>query len=160
MLNQVQFTYKRFVELLASASINQYGKFKILHEITLALERHGVLQDFTITYFEHFLNFDANIVFSSKVVHNFLRVDGVGDSELYFGIGGRWLRFSKYEFCLLTRLKFGRWTHFSTYNNNIVEDGVLHRYWPNDKIDVTTIQNQLYEQGARLIIKRIPWRSH
>ncbi|XWS45892.1 hypothetical protein CRYUN_Cryun14cG0018100 [Craigia yunnanensis] len=35
---KVQFTYKRSVELLASASINQYGKFKILHDITLALE--------------------------------------------------------------------------------------------------------------------------
>ena len=51
-------------------------------------------------------------------------VDGVGDSELYFGIGGRWLRFSKYEFCLLIGLKFGGRTHFSAYNNNIVEGGV------------------------------------
>ena len=45
------------------------------------------------------------------MVHNLLAreiiVDGVGDFELYFEVGGRRLIFSKYEFCLLTRLKFG-----------------------------------------------------
>ena len=76
-------------------------------------------------------------------------VDGIGDSELYCGIGGHQLRFFKYEFCLLTGLKFRERTHFATYNNNIVEGGVLHRYWPNGKIDVTTLQNRLCEQGAR-----------
>ena len=152
MLNQVQFTYKRSVELLASTSINQYGKFKILYEITPTLERHEVLQDFVATCLEHFLNFDSNIGFSSKVVHNLLAreiiVDGIGDSELYFGIGKRWLIFFKYEFCLLTRLKFEGRTHFPTYNNNIVEGGVHEKYWPNRKVDVTTLQNRLCEQGV------------
>ena len=81
------------------------------------------------TYFGHFLNFDANTLFSLKLVHNLLAreiiVNEVGDFELYFGVGGRQLRFSKYEFCLLTGLKFGGRTHFPTYNNNIVEGGVL-----------------------------------
>ena len=112
MLNKVQFTYKRSAELLASSLINQYGKFKILYEITLALKRHEILQDFAATYFGHFLNFDANTLFSSKMVHSlFAReiiVDGVGDSRLYFGVCGRRLRFLKYEFCLLTGLKFGK----------------------------------------------------
>ena len=81
------------------------------------------------TYFGHFLNFDTNTLFSSKVVHNLLTkeiiIDEVGDSKLYFGIGGRQLRFLNYEFCLLTRLKFGGRIHFSAYNNNIIEGGVL-----------------------------------
>ena len=128
MLNQIQFTYKRSTELLASTSINQYSKFKILHEITPALERHGVLQDFAATCFGHFINFDANTIFSSKLVHNLLAkvivVDGVGDDELYFGVGGRRFRFLKYEFCLLTGLKFGGQAHFPAYNNRIVEGGV------------------------------------
>ena len=85
------------------------------------------------------------LFFSSKTVHNFLTreiiVDGVGDFELYFGISGRRLRFLKYEFCLLTELKFRGRTHFPAYNNNIVEGGVLQRYWPNGKIDVTILQN-------------------
>ena len=108
MLNRVQFTYKRSAKLLASTSINQYGKFKILNEITSALERHRVLQDFAATYFGHFINFDANTLFSSRLVHSLLAreiiIDGVEDFELYFGVGGRRLRFSKYEFCLLTEL--------------------------------------------------------
>ena len=63
-----------------------------MHEITPALERHGVLQDFAATCFEHFLNFDANALFSSRLVHSLLIkeivVDGVGESELYFGLAG------------------------------------------------------------------------
>ena len=43
MLNQVQFTYKRSTEVSANASINQYGRFKILEEITPVFKRHGVL---------------------------------------------------------------------------------------------------------------------
>ena len=49
-------------------------------------------------------------------MHNLLAreiiVDRVGDCELYFGIGGRQLRFLKYEFCLLTGLKFEGQTIF------------------------------------------------
>ena len=129
--------------MIESASINQYGKFKVVHEITPALERHRVLQDFAATYFGHFLNFDANTLFSCKLVHSLLGreivVDGVGDSELYFAVGGRRLRFSKYEFCLLTGLRFGGRAHFLAYHNSIVEGGVLQRYWPNGKIDVVSL---------------------
>ena len=160
MLNQVQFTYKRSVESLASTLINQYDKFKILHEITSALERHGVLQDFASTCFGHFFNFDANAIFSSKLVQSLLAkeivVDGVGDDELYFGVGGRRLRFSKYEFCLLTGLKFERRAHFSAYNNCIVECGVLQRYWSNGKIDVVSLQARLCEQGATFLHRENP----
>ena len=129
--------------MIESASINQYGKFKIIHEITPALERHGILQDFAAICFGHFLNFDANTLFSCKLVHSLLGreivVDGVGDSELYFAIGGRRLRFSKYEFCLLTGLRFGGQAHFPAYHNSIVEGGVLQRYWSNGKIDVVSL---------------------
>ena len=76
-------------------------------------------------------------------------VDEVGDFELYFGVGRRRLRFLKFEFCLLTGLKFRGQTHFPTYNNNIVEGDVLQRYWPHGKIDVTSLQNRLCEQDAR-----------
>ena len=160
MLNQVQFRYKRSTELLASTSIIQYGKFKILHEIMPALERHGVLQDFAAICFGCFLNSDANTLFSSKLVHNLLAkeivVDGVGDDELYFGVGGRRLSFSKYEFCLLTGLKFEGRAHFSAYNNRIVEGGVLQRYWPNGKIDVVSLQTRLYEQDANFTYRKDP----
>ena len=152
MLNQVQLTYRRSSELLASTTIIQYCKFKILREIRPALERHGVLQDFAATCFAHFLNFDAHTVFSSKLVYSLLAkeivVDGVGGDELYFVVGGRRLRFSKYEFCLLSGLKFGGGAHFPAYNNDIVEGGVLQRYWPNGKVDLVSLQTRLCEQNA------------
>ena len=75
-------------------------------------------------------------------------VDGVGDDELYFGVDGHQLRFSKYEFCLLIGLKFGGRAHFPAYSNRIVEGGVLQRYWSSGKIDVVSLQARLCEQGA------------
>ena len=63
-----------------------------MHEITPALERHGILQDFAATCFGHFLNFDANTLFSLRLVRSFLTkeivVDGIGEFELYFGVAG------------------------------------------------------------------------
>ena len=50
---------------------------------------------------------------------------------------------------MLIRLKFEGRSYFLTYNNNIVEGGVLQRYWPNGKINVTSLQNRLCEQGVR-----------
>ena len=92
MLNQVQLTYRKSSELLASTTIIQYGKFKILHEIMPALESNGVLQDFTATCFVHFLNFDAHTVFSSKLVYSLLAkeivVDGVGGNECTLWLAG------------------------------------------------------------------------
>ena len=76
------------------------------------------------------------------MVHNLLATVIIID-------GGHRLKFFKYKFCLLTRLKFGGRTHFPAYNNSIVEGGVLQRYWPNGKIDVVSLQMRLCEQGAR-----------
>ena len=56
---------------------------------------------------------------------------------------------SDFEFYLLIGLKFGGRTYLPAYNNNIVEGGVLQRYWSNGKVDVMTVQNQLCKQGAR-----------
>ena len=69
-------------------------------------------------------------------------VDGVGSNELYFVVGERRLRLSKYEFCLLSELKFGG-AQFSAYNNDIVDGGVLQRYWPNGKVDLVSLQTRL-----------------
>ena len=98
-------------------------------------------------------------LFSSKLVHSLLAreivVDGVGDFELYFGVGGRRFIFLKYEFCLLTGLKFGGQTHFSAYNNSIVKGSVLQRYWPNGKIDVVTYRCGYVSKVQGLSIERI-----
>ena len=72
-------------------------------------------------------------------------VDRVGDDELNFGVGERQLRFLKYEFCLLTGLKFRGRANFPAYNNRIVEGVVLQKYWPNGKIDVVSLQVRLCE---------------
>ena len=71
----------------------------------------------------------------------------IGDSELWFGFGQRQLRFSKYEFSLLIRLNFKRPTYIPRYSDKVVEGGVHSKYWPLLNVDVTTLQNWLYEIG-------------
>ena len=89
------------------------------------------------------------LFFLSKLVHSLLAreivVNGVGDSELYFGVGERRFRFLKYEFCLLTGLKFGGRAHFSAYNNSIVEGGVLQSIGQMKKLMFSSLQNRLCE---------------
>ena len=75
--------------------------------------------------------------------------DGVGDFELWFGIGQRQLRFSKFEFCLLSGLKFRRPTYILRNSNKVVEDGIHQRYWPSLKVDVTTLENRLCKTSIR-----------
>ena len=91
MLNQVQFTYERFIGVSTNTLINQYDRFKILEEITHALERHRVLHDFAFSCFGYIIRFDSKTVFLSLLVHNLLAreitFDGVRDFELWFGIG-------------------------------------------------------------------------
>ena len=53
-------------------------------------------------------------------------------------------------------MKFGKRTHFSTYNNNTIEGGVHKRYWPNRKVDVMTLQNQLCKQGVSFDYREDP----
>ena len=53
-------------------------------------------------------------------------------------------------------LKFEGRAHFPTYNNRIVEGGVLQMYWPNRKIDVVSLQARLCEQGATFLHREDP----
>ena len=86
-------------------------------------------------------------------MHNLLAseitFDGAGDSELWFGIGQRRLKFSNYEFYFLTGLKFKELTYIPWYNDKVVEGGVHQKYWPSLKVDVITLENRLCEIGLR-----------
>ena len=48
----------------------------------------------------------------------------------------------------MSGLKFGGGAHFPSYNNDIVEGGVLQKYWPNRKVDLVSLQTRLCEQNA------------
>ena len=87
---QVQFTYKRPSDQSNKSLINQYCKFKLLSDIKDVFTLCGELDDFVKSCFGHFLNFDADAMFSSHLEHHFLAMEitfeGIGQNEIWFGI--------------------------------------------------------------------------
>ena len=116
------------------------------------LTRCGELDEFAKSCFGHFLSFDANAIFSSHLVHNLLTreitFEGAGQNEIWFGIGQRRMRFSKYEFCLVTGLKFGGPSNIPSFNSIPVRGGVYQRYWPTMDVNVTRLNQRFIEPGA------------
>ena len=58
------------------------------------------------------------------------------------------MRFLKYEFCLVTRLKFRGPTHIPSYSYITVPRGVYLKYWPRMDVDVTRLQQRFCKTGA------------
>ena len=104
------------VEEWFKGKIIRHDHFDDLIYIDNALER--VPEDlkiedrrrFTESCFGHFLWMHREINFLGGIVHRLLLLelhhDGPED-EMRFLLGNRTVRFSKVEFCLITRLKFG-----------------------------------------------------
>ena len=55
-----------------------------------------------------------------------IRVEGAGEYELWFGIGRSKIRFSKREFCLVTRLKFGCLSNIINEEYESVDEGYFN----------------------------------
>ncbi|XWS27432.1 hypothetical protein CRYUN_Cryun26dG0114700 [Craigia yunnanensis] len=61
-----------------------------------------------------------------------IRVEGAGEYELWFGIGRSKIRFSKREFCLVTRLKFGCLSKVINEEYEPVDGEIHKRYFNNN----------------------------
>ena len=111
VFEQVVFNYIRFHAQAHTASITTHCKWKILKNIKFVLSRCKMLKLFRRVVLGIFFNFEPNVVFNSLLFHAIMvgeiRVEGIGQYELWFGIGRGKARFSKQEFCLVTSLKFG-----------------------------------------------------
>ena len=91
-----------------------------------------VLNEFTNSCFGHFLNFDTITQLSSVVVYNILaneiNVEDFGAFGIWFGIGQRKVKFSKMEFCLITRLKFEEPSSPITRVYTFIKGGIFMTY--------------------------------
>ncbi|KAK3185011.1 hypothetical protein Dsin_032297 [Dipteronia sinensis] len=95
--------------------------------------------------FGNFLRMQRGMKFSGGVMHRLLfrelHQDGPTD-EMRFMLGNQSVRFSRVEFCLITRLKFG-----DTYDE--VENGMHQRYFGGrDVVTFSELEAQI-QQGQR-----------
>ncbi|XWS23520.1 hypothetical protein CRYUN_Cryun28dG0021400 [Craigia yunnanensis] len=61
-----------------------------------------------------------------------IRVESAGEYELWFGIGRSKIRFSKREFCLVTKLKFGCLSNVINEVYEPIDGGIYERYFNNN----------------------------
>ncbi|KAK3228407.1 hypothetical protein Dsin_000288 [Dipteronia sinensis] len=116
--------------------ITRHDHFRDLKDIDVALDsvpEQFKVEDrrrYTESYFGHFLRMDRGMKFSGSIVHRLLlrelHHDGPED-EMRFMLGPRSVRFSKVEFCLITRLKFGVIPDMIRYE--MVQNGIHQRYF-------------------------------
>ena len=56
-------------------------------------------------------------------------MEGASPDEMWFFIGGKKARFSKVEFCLATRLKFGPLTDICRKEYEVLDNGIHKHYF-------------------------------
>lgn len=101
-------------------TICSYCRDKHIPEFRKTLLRFGddTLNEFKSSCFGHFLRLPDNIVRCNKVIHYVIsreiKWEGGDESELWFRINDTNLRFSRFEYALVTGLRFGA----STFNPN------------------------------------------
>ncbi|KAK2655897.1 hypothetical protein Ddye_008949 [Dipteronia dyeriana] len=108
---------------------NHIEILKVIDDALSGIDDRGVQkQRFMDSCFGHFLRMHRTMQFSGTVVHRLLLLeihhDGSPD-EMRFLLGNVSVRFSKIEFCLITRLKFGIVPDTSAYLE--VENGIHQR---------------------------------
>ena len=107
-------------------------------DIKSILSRCGKLEAFVKTRFGHFLNFQPD-VFNSQLFHSVMaweiRMEGAGQYELWFEIDRCKARFSKWEFYLITSLKFDSLSNVLNEEYKIV-DGGIHQIYFNIEYDL------------------------
>ncbi|KAL3653486.1 hypothetical protein CASFOL_003167 [Castilleja foliolosa] len=133
--SKIQWAWKRQSFQGKKAKVDLYVHFKFLDQVKIQLtdiDRPKMYEDFASSCFGPFLHFSTEGNISYTALHALLgrevtRSDSEGKDEFWFQIGGRLARFSKYEFALVTGLRFGN----SGFNPNaqhvIPSNGVYAR---------------------------------
>ncbi|GAB2211351.1 hypothetical protein Drorol1_Dr00024660 [Drosera rotundifolia] len=127
-----------------SAQIHIYTKPSLIKDIISLLTKVNELQEYKVSCFGNFINFDTDALASGTLIHWLLsREIKVQDSqplELWFGIGNKKARFSKYEFCLITGLKFGDNEYpLPDVAKELESEGILERYFHGQNMTSTEL---------------------
>ncbi|XVF71514.1 hypothetical protein PTKIN_Ptkin12aG0043800 [Pterospermum kingtungense] len=102
----------------------------IIEDIKKELKKFGkpVLKEFEDSCLGHFMRFHSNAYSCNTILHAIMARQvsrsGARDDEVWFHIGERFIKFSKYEFALVTGLRFGTSTFDPNGQHQPPSDGV------------------------------------
>ena len=137
-INYEEFLIKPKDDWIKKSTANVYCTLNALPDIVKVLRKIRQLSDFRRTCFGHLLDIPMDLTFSAGLLHNLLlrqvHVPGVTkDHELHFSVGGKLLKFTQREFCLVTGLRFGVMSDIFSKPYAPIEDGIHAKYFKNDE---------------------------
>ncbi|XP_017979891.1 PREDICTED: gamma-terpinene synthase, chloroplastic-like [Theobroma cacao] len=114
-----------------NVAINTHCKWSQLHYINKTLQEKGEYDAVKRTCFRMLLDVYPQAYFFVGLLHNIMihriSVIDLMEHELWFAIGKSNASISKQEFCLITKLKFGRMPDVFTRLYEVVVDGIRVR---------------------------------
>ncbi|KAL3633549.1 hypothetical protein CASFOL_022311 [Castilleja foliolosa] len=143
---EVQWTWKRNVLGRSKSKIKLYSKRSIIDQITteLKLIGDGVFQELINSCFGSLMRFDTQGVVCHAALdylfaHEVSKADA-GPDELWFRVGGRFIRFSKYEYALVTGLSFRTTTFDPSAEHCPPASGLFLRHYHDRKLTMDDLR--------------------
>ena len=137
-MNYEDFLIKPRDTWIKKSTANVFCNLNALPDIVKVLHKVKQLNKFRRTCFGHLVEIPKELTFSAGVLHNLLlrqiHVPGVTkENELHFTVGGKLLKFTQREFCLVTGLQFGVMSDIFLKPYAPTEDGIHAKYFDKDE---------------------------
>ncbi|KAL3645725.1 hypothetical protein CASFOL_010905 [Castilleja foliolosa] len=152
---EVQWTWKREGRNLTRAKLQLWSRRVIVEQIAEELKLIGdeVYQDFLKSCFGFLMRFDTKGVACNGALHclfarEVIKADANPD-ELWYRVGGRFIRFSKYEYALVTGLSFEPSTFDPSAKHHPPENGLFLRHYRGRRLKIVTLLHDFTDGAFR-----------
>ncbi|KAK0603067.1 hypothetical protein LWI29_001085 [Acer saccharum] len=137
-INYEDFLITPKVKWIKKSTTNVYCNLNALPDIVKVLKKVGQFKEFRSTCFGHLIHIPKDLTFLAGVLHNLLLrqihvPDVTRENELHFSLGGKLLKFTQREFCLVMGLQFGVMSNIFLKQYTPIEDGIHARYFEKDE---------------------------
>ncbi|KAL3645723.1 hypothetical protein CASFOL_010903 [Castilleja foliolosa] len=140
---EVEWTWKREGSQISILKI--YSKRKIVKEIAkgLKLIGKGVYREFINSCFGFLMRFNTRGFCCTTALlrlfaHEVIKADA-GPDELWYRVGGRFIRFSRYEYALVTGLSFGPKTFEPSSKHVPPATGLFRRHYRGQRLKMDSL---------------------
>ncbi|GFP82523.1 hypothetical protein PHJA_000395300 [Phtheirospermum japonicum] len=143
---EVKWTWKRKAPRRSKPKIKLYSKRSIAEQIAaeLKLIGDGVYQELINSCFGFLMRFDTQGVVCHAALHYLFAHEVVkadaGPDELWYRVGGRFIRFSKYEYALVTGLSFGPTTFDPSAEHHPPVSGLYSRHYQGRNLTMDALR--------------------
>ncbi|KAL3645724.1 hypothetical protein CASFOL_010904 [Castilleja foliolosa] len=142
---EVEWTWKREGSQISKLRIDLYSKRAIVKEIAKVLKHigDGVYQEFINSCFGYLMRFNTRgscctTALRCLFAHEVIKADASPD-ELWYRVGGRFIRFSRYEYALVTGLSFGATTFDPSSKHVPPASGLFFRHYRGQRLKMVSL---------------------